>query len=316
MTNRLSGPGSGARDRPLVSAIIATRDRPEMLAEALASVRDQDLDGIVETIVVFDQTEPDTSLASDDARRAVRVMPNERSAGLAGARNTGIEQARGDFIAFCDDDDYWLPGKLRRQLVALEANPQAALASCGIRVLFRDGEHDRILPATRIRFADLLRDRHTELHPSTFVMRRTRVVAGFGMVDENIPGGFGEDYEFLLRAARAGCIVNVSEVLAVVRWHRSSYFFRRWETMANGLSWLLAEYPEFDQVRAGSARVRGQIAFAHAARRRRREALRWAGTAARRNPLEPRVPLALAVASGLVSPDRIMTQLHERGKGI
>lgn len=312
MADRAAEPG----DRPVVSAIIATRNRPEMLAEATASVRDQDLDGIVETIVVFDQAEPDPSLASDDALRPVRVIRNTRSAGLAGARNTGIEHARGEYLAFCDDDDYWLAEKLRRQIKVLEANPQASLASCGIRVMFRDGDHDRILPASRVRFADLLRDRCAELHPSTFVMRRSDVVDGFGLVDEDVPGGFGEDYEFLLRAARFGYIANVAQVLTVVRWHQSSYFFRRWEMMATGLSWLLDEYPEFDQVRSGSARVRGQIAFAHAARRRRREALRWAGTAARRNPLEPRVTLALAVASGLVSPDRIMTQLHRRGKGI
>lgn len=303
-------------DRPVVSAVIATRDRPEMLAEALASVREQDLDGVVETVVVFDQAEPDPSLASDDPLRPVRVVRNTRSAGLAGARNTGIEHARGEYVAFCDDDDYWLAGKLRRQVEVLEANPQVSITSCGIRVMYGSWERDRVLPATRIGFADLLRDRHAELHPSTFVMRRMRVLAGFGLVDENVPGGFGEDYEFLLRAARSGYIANIAQVLTVVRWHHSSYFFRRWETMATGLSWLLDEYPEFDQVPAGSARLRGQIAFAHAARRRRREALRWAGTAARRNPLEPRVPLALAVASGLVSPDRIMTQLHQRGRGI
>jgi glycosyltransferase involved in cell wall biosynthesis len=301
---------------PAVSAVIATRNRPELLADAIASVRGQEFDGVVETIVVFDQSEPDSELASDDARRPVRVVANTRKPGLAGARNTGIENARGEYVAFCDDDDYWLPAKLARQVEALNASPHASLVSCGIRVLFGRGAHDRVLPAERIRFADLLRDRHTELHPSTFVMRRASVVAGFGLVDEDVPGGFGEDYEFLLRAARSGEIANVTEVLAVVRWHQNSYFFRRWDTMAAGLAWLLDEYPEFDEVRAGSARLRGQIAFAHAARRRRREALRWAGTAARRNPLEPRVPLALAVMSGLISADRIMTQLHRHGKGI
>ena len=310
------GTPPGNSEPPALSAVIATRNRPELLAEAVASVRAQDFDGVVETIIVFDQSEPDDELASDDARRPVRVVANTRKPGLAGARNTGIEHARGEYVAFCDDDDFWLSGKLTRQIAALDANPQASLVSCGIRVCFGGSAHDRVLPASRIRFADLLRDRHAELHPSTFVMRRVSVVAGFGLVDEDVPGGFGEDYEFLLRAARASDIANVTEVLAVVRWHQNSYFFRRWETMAAGLAWLLDEYPEFDDVRAGSARLRGQIAFAHAARRRRREALRWAGTAARRNPLEPRVPLVLAVVSGLISADRIMTRLHERGKGI
>ena len=67
---------------------------------------------------------------------------------------------------------------------------------------------------------------------------------------------------------------------------------------------------------AGSARVRGQIAFAHAAQGNRRDAARWAAGCARRNPLEARWALAMAVASGVVSPDRVLTKLHEHGKGI
>jgi glycosyltransferase involved in cell wall biosynthesis len=300
----------------VVTAVIATRNRPEMLADALAAVRGQDYEHPIETIVVFDQSEPDESLASDDPHRPVRVLVNTRKPGLAGARNTGILAASGEYVAFCDDDDYWLAEKVRRQVGLLQRSPSASLASCGIRVTYADGSHDRALTASRIRFTDLLRDRHTELHPSTFMMRREAVVDGFGLVDEDVPGGFGEDYEFLLRATRHGHIANITDVLTVVRWHQSSFFFRRWETMADGLSWLLDAYPEFDQVSAGSARVRGQIAFAHAARRDRRQAWKWALSAARRNPLEPRTPLALAVASGLASPDRIMTMLHKRGKGI
>ncbi len=51
-----------------------------------------------------------------------------------------------------------------------------------------------------------------------------------------MPGGFGEDYEFLLRAAKVHPVVNVNEVLAVVRWGKQSFFFRRWETMAGWCS--------------------------------------------------------------------------------
>lgn len=300
---------------PAVSAVIATRDRPEMLAEAISAVVRQDYPGVIETIVVFDQSEPDYRLARTNSRRPIHVITNTRTAGLAGARNSGILAACGDLVGFCDDDDYWRAGKVSRQVAALAADPAASLVSCGIRVNYGDDVHDRWLPTARVEFADLLRDRHTELHPSTFLMRRSALLEGFGLVDEGVPGGFGEDYEFLLRAARYGHITTLPEVLTVIRWHRSSYFFRRWETMADGLSWLLARYPEFEQTGAGSARVRGQIAFAHAAQRNRRAAWRWATSAMRRNLLEPRTPIALAVASGLASPDWIMAALHRRGRG-
>lgn len=301
---------------PAVSAVIATRNRPEMLTEAITAVAGQDYRGTVETVVVFDQCEPDYGLVRHDPYRPVRVLANLRTPGLAGARNAGIVAATGEFVAFCDDDDYWLPSKLTRQVAKAGEDAGATVTSSGIQVEYARKRHDRTLPTTTVTFEDLLRDRHTELHPSTLLMRRSAVLDGFGLVDERVPGAFGEDYEFLLRAARHGHIATVPEVLTVVRWHRSSYFLRRWETMAAGLTWLLTEYPEFDQVAAGSARLRGQIAFAHAALRNRRQAWRWAASAARRNPLEPRVPLALAVASGLASPDQIVTVLNRRGRGI
>lgn len=300
---------------PDVSVVIATRDRPEMLREAIESVRTQAYDGIVETVVVYDQSEPDATLKTSDARRPVRVETNRRSSGLAGARNSGIESASGELIAFCDDDDLWLPDKLRRQADRL-AEPSVDFVSCGIRVNYDGGNHDRVLDVDEVTFRDLLRDRHTELHPSTFLIRRTALDERIGTVDEAVPGGFGEDYEFLLRAARDRPISNVRVPHVVVRWGTQSYFFQRWETMRDGLTWLLNRYPEFDTEPAGSARVRSQIAFARAALGDRAGALRWARGAFRRNPLEPRTVLAAAVSTGLVSPDTVMTRLHRIGRGI
>ena len=301
---------------PLVSVVIATRDRPQMLREAVASVLAQDYEGPVEVVVVFDQAEPDTSLAEERGSRTVRVVTNVRSPGLAGARNSGVTAARGEYVAFCDDDDYWLPAKLRRQVEALAARPAAVLATSGIRVEYDGEAFPRVLELEQVTFEELLRDRHTELHPSTFLLRRTALLGPVGLVDEQVPGGFGEDYEFLLRCARHHPVLNIAEPLTVVRWGKQSFFFRRWETMAAGLSWLLERYPEFETSRTGSARLRGQIAFAHASLGARRTSLRWAGQSLRRNPREPRAFLALAVAARLVSPDRVMEALHKRGKGI
>lgn len=301
--------------KPDVSVVVATRDRPEMLREAIESVRAQAYDGVVETVVVYDQSEPDHTLRVADARRPVRIVTNRRSPGLAGARNSGIESASGEVIAFCDDDDLWLPDKLRQQVHRL-ADPAVDFVSCGIRVRYDEDEHDRTLDVDEVTFRDLLRDRHTELHPSTFVIRRAAINERIGLVDEAVPGGFGEDYELLLRAARDRPIANVRGPHVVVRWGKQSYFLRRWEMMRDGLTWLLDRYPEFDTEPAGSARVRSQIAFARAALGDRSGALRWARGAFRRNPLEPRTVLAAAVSTGLVSPDTVMARLHHIGRGI
>ncbi|MCM0678980.1 glycosyltransferase, partial [Micromonospora phytophila] len=301
---------------PSVSAVVPTRDRPELLRAAVRAILDQDYPGPVEVVVVHDQSEPDDSLAElSRPDRRVRVIRNDRVPGLAGARNCGTLAATGELIAFCDDDDEWLPGKLRAQVEALAADPRAEFVSCGIRVSYDGRTVDRVLSRDSVTLADLLRDRMTELHPSTFLIRAAALRDGFGLVDEEIPGSYAEDYEFLLRAARSAPLVNLRTPYVLVRWHKRSYFAQRWDTISEALQWLLERYPEFGSQPAGAARVTGQIAFARAASGDRRGAMRWAGRTIRRNPREPRAYLALAVAGRVLRADAVLRTLHKRGRG-
>ncbi|KXK61053.1 glycosyl transferase [Micromonospora rosaria] len=302
---------------PTVSAVVPTRDRPELLRAAVAAILDQDYPGRIEVVVVHDQSTPDRSLEElSRPGRRVRVIANERAAGLAGARNSGTLAAEGELIAFCDDDDEWLPGKLSAQVAALTAVPGAEFVSCGIRVSYDGRSVDRVLDRETITLAELLRDRMTELHPSTFVIRATALRDGFGLVDEEIPGSYAEDYEFLLRAARSAPLVNLTVPYVLVRWHKRSYFAQRWDTISAALQWLLERYPEFATQPAGQARVTGQIAFARAASGDRRGAVHWARRTIRDNPREPRAYLALAVAGRVVRADAVLRTLHKRGRGI
>jgi glycosyltransferase involved in cell wall biosynthesis len=307
---------TAASDWPAVDVVVPTRERPELLRNAIAAILAQDYPGDLRVIVVHDQSEPDHSVTVDDAHRGVVVIENARRTGLAGTRNTGILASDRPLVAFCDDDDVWLPGKLRRQVEVLMEDPDAEFVCIGVRVEYADGTHDRTLEQYEVTLSDLLRDRLAELHPSGFLMRRQAVVEGFGLVEEEIPGSYAEDYEFLLRAARRTPIRNVPEVGVRVLWSPRSYFTARWATIATALEWLLERYPEFAQVPAGEARVSGQIAFASAAQGERREAVRWAKHTLRCNPVEPRAYLALTVASGAVSADTVLKRLHAVGKGI
>ncbi|MEU5912120.1 glycosyltransferase family 2 protein [Micromonospora sp. NPDC047527] len=303
--------------QPTVSVVVPTRDRPELLRAALAAILAQEYAGGIEAVVVFDQSTPDESLTGlTGPDRTVRVIRNERTPGLAGARNSGTLAAEGELVAFCDDDDEWLPGKLAAQVDALAADPAAEFVCCGIRVSYDGHTVDRVLDKDRITLADLLRDRMTELHPSTFLIRATALRDGFGLVDEEIPGSYAEDYEFLLRAARSAPLINLRTPSVLVRWHKRSYFAQRWDTISEALQWLLRRYPEFADQPAGEARVTGQIAFARAASGDRRGALRWARRTLRRNPREPRAYLALAVAGRVVRADAVLRTLHKRGRGI
>lgn len=110
---------------PDVSVVIPTHNRPELLARALRCALSQS-DAVLEVVVVDDGSTADTAAmlaATDDTR--VRVLRHDVSRGLSAARNAGIAAARGEWVAFLDDDDLWAPGKLAAQLAALRGQPGA-----------------------------------------------------------------------------------------------------------------------------------------------------------------------------------------------
>lgn len=311
----MSAPGTAnGRWLPSVSVVIATRDRPQLLRQALDAIAAQDYEGDVESIVVFDQSEPDRTLERAKGRRRVRVLANSHAPGLAGGRNTGAGAATGELLAFCDDDDAWMPPKLDAQVALLAANPDAAVATCGVQVEYDGKAIARSSGLTEITFDDLLASRVMEAHPSTVVVRRD-AFAEIGPVDEALPGSYAEDYEWLLRAARRTRIVTVARPLVRVLWHRTSFFSQRWEMIASALTHLLEKYPEFERSPKGLARVTGQIAFASAASGRRDQAWRWARRTLSADPRQPRAYLALAVAAGLPA-SAVVRFLNSRGKGI
>lgn len=300
---------------PNVSVVVATREREELLADALAAIAEQRYDGWVEVVIVYDQVEPVTAHARDDDRRPVRVMSNTRVPGLAGARNCGIGGATGELIAFCDDDDRWRPDKLRLQVERIQASGAPACVT-GIAVHYEDRIIERVPELARITPRDLRASRLTGAHPSSYLMTRA-ACDEVGQVDEQIPDGYGEDLDWLMRLAALGPVEVLQQVLVDVLWHRGgSFFSRRWGSMAASVDYLLAKYPELGDDRAGAARLRGQQAFALAAQGRRRDAFRLIGGTLRLNPRERRAYVATLVASGILSAPRVMHQANLRGRGI
>lgn len=302
-------------DYPSVSVVIPTRDRAELLARSVRRVAEQDYRGTIECIVVFDQSEP--SLPPIEGRKGfgLRAVTNDRTPGLAGARNAGVVAAEGDLVAFCDDDDEWFVDKLSRQVGLLRRQPDAEVVSCGIEVRYEDKSFDRLSPEPRVTFEELLESRRTDIHPSTFLIWRKALLDGIGLVDENLPGSYAEDYEWLLRAARRRPIETLRVPLVRVHWHRSSYFSERWQTIASALTYLLERYPEFRGNDRGFARISGQIALAHGAAGDRSSARRWAKKTFSANWRQPRTYMALAVSLGL--PPQVLLRLaHLAGKGL
>ncbi|MGV9324857.1 glycosyltransferase family 2 protein [Streptosporangium sandarakinum] len=310
---------------PSVGVVIPTRGhRPDRLRAAIRAALGQDHPGPLEVVVVVDGGDPAAvadrtadllaarcpAASGEETPRRVRVVANRLSPGLPGARNTGLAALGTDLVAFCDDDDEWAPGKVAAQVAALESRPGAEFSSCAIEVEYGSRRVPRLAGTGTVTRAHLLRSRMVMVHSSTFLFRR-----GAFWADESAPGGQNEDWDLALRAAARHPIAHVDRPLVRVRWGGSAYA-TRWADRIAGLEWMLARHPDLVVDPRGAARVYGQLAFHHAALGRRREAGRWAWRAFTARRGEPRVPLALAVAAGLVPAGTVLGTLHNLGRGI
>lgn len=300
-----------------VDVIIATRDRIELLQKSIAAISAQDYPGVIRTTIVFDNAPLRPELEHSRGNRQVRVRANTRTAGLPGARNTGILAATAPWVGFCDDDDAWRPQKLTHQIAAMTERGAQGCVS-GIEVHFGEQRKVRIPSASEITVSALAGSRLTGAHPSTYLFLRGWLVASVGLVDEKLPYGYGEDYDLLLRAAEAGLITVHPEVGADILWHPGgSYFSQRWEAMADGLEYLLEKHPIISENRRGNAWMEGQRAFALAAQPDQRgNAIRTAYKSLALDFREPRAYLALMVAAKLIAPAKIVNALNARGRGI
>lgn len=315
-------PPSSERTWPSVGVVLATHDRPALMRRALGTILDQDYPGDVHVQVVHDRCEPDHALAelrtagAGRGTRQVSVATNARTPGLAGARNTAILGLDTDLVAFCDDDDVWLPTKLRAQVGFMDARPGSSFCTTAMSVDYEGRETVRRVGDDQVGLDRLVRSRMAMLHSSSFLVRRDALLTRIGLVDESLPESMAEDWDLLLRAARVAPIAHLDEPLVTVTWGSSSYFADRWHTKNLAHDWLLRRHPEIASDRVGAGHMYGKLAFGHAALGHRREALRMAARSLRARWSEPRAFIAVAVAAGLLSPAWVLQRLNQHGRGI
>lgn len=120
-----------------VSIVLPTHNRPVLFREALDSVRRQTFTDW-EVLIVDDASSPCVTLDLDDAR--TRILRHEIAQGGAAAKNTGIQHARGEILAFLDDDDCYAPGYLERALEVMDHYPKIDVVFMGITWFGSNGE--------------------------------------------------------------------------------------------------------------------------------------------------------------------------------
>lgn len=198
---------------PLISVIIPTYNRAGFLNEAVSSVLGQTFSNF-ELIIVDDGSTDGTENLFGSSKPPVRYIRQEQQ-GVSAARNRGIAEAKGAYIAFLDSDDYWLLDKLSVQVSFLKSNSEILVCQTEERWI-RKGK--KVNPGIRhIKPSGSLFDRSLELcvvSPSSVMMRREffQIVGKF---DERLPAC--EDYDLWLRAAYRMNIPLISQELTVKR---------------------------------------------------------------------------------------------------
>ena len=201
---------------PLVTAIITTHNRNDLVGRAIESVLHQTYKNL-ECIVV-----DDASIVSAEAvcrKYSVEFIyiPKAESKGGNHARNVGIKAAKGEYIAFLDDDDYWLPTKIEKQ-VALIIEKQCAWVYSNAKAEIVQGNN-----VTYMEYSlDYTKrgDMHEKIFMSICCLNITILVEKqklfeVGLFDEDVR--FWQEYELTMRLAQVSLFYFVDEILAVYR---------------------------------------------------------------------------------------------------
>lgn len=202
---------------PTVSVVLPTYERPDMLRQAVESVRAQTYDDI-ELLVVDDASAtPADSIIEEQSRPfTIRVIRHETNRGANAARNTGISEARGEILTFLDDDDRWAPRKLAVQVNAFHnGSPDLGVVLVGQRYV-----NDQDTP-TGVKYPEISGQATAALFSgmiagpfSTMAVDR-EVVEAAGMPDERFPSL--QDREWLIRLSRHCTFESIAEPLVIRR---------------------------------------------------------------------------------------------------
>ena len=203
---------------PRVSIVIPTYNRAAMLPRAVNSVLTQtftDLELLIVDDYSVDNT-PDVAASLADADSRIRTFRHSRNRGLAATRNTGIANAQGEYIAFLDDDDEYMPTKLEKQVQALDAaSPDLGLAYAWCSIVGPTGDivGERTPLAEGCVFREALA-RRLILGIGSSSMIRASVIEDIGWFDESLPRS--EDLDFLCRLTRRYKICLTPEILVTL----------------------------------------------------------------------------------------------------
>jgi glycosyltransferase involved in cell wall biosynthesis len=202
---------------PRVSAIIPTYNAPHFLVQSVESVLAQDY-GDYELIVIDDGSGPETRAALEPYMQRIRYIYQD-NAGPSAARNRGIKESSGEFLAFLDHDDLWLPEKLKSQVEFMDAHQEFPLTYHAVDYFADDRELD--LPQREGPSGDVLAKLFKRIFLITLaVMCRRECFEKCGCFNEELR--FAQDYDMWLRMALNYDFGYIDKMLGRYRFHEAN----------------------------------------------------------------------------------------------
>lgn len=201
---------------PRVSVILPTFNRADVLERAIHSVLTQTFHDLEVCIVDDGSTDETPDIVERITDRRIRSIRLPRNTGASGARNAGIEATKGEFIAFQDSDDVWLPEKLHRQVQRLDDSDKPVAVGCGWRLI--DGRPGQIPTQLVARYRDLLKGGLPGSAAHNLVVRR---ISPQPLWDTSLR--CFEDWMFLLDMSKHGLVAFVPEALVEVTRGRNDH---------------------------------------------------------------------------------------------
>jgi glycosyltransferase involved in cell wall biosynthesis len=200
-----------------LSVIIPTHNRANLLKKAIESVRAQTFQEM-EIIIINDASTDETEqllhdLIKIDAR--IKVISNPTSLGGSKSRNKGIFASQGEWIAFLDDDDIWLPEKIEQQLKALHSNPRAVAASCAFIANYPFNIKKHITTPSNISVDNLLIS--NSLGGASVCICSAALVKQIDGFDGHLKSA--QDWDLWLRLRLMGEIISVNKALVQYQVH-------------------------------------------------------------------------------------------------
>ena len=200
----------------LISVIIPTYNAAAFIEQALDSVLAQSYRQFEVLVVNDGSTDNTETIIKNYSDTRIRLISQDNG-GLSNARNTGIRSARGDYLAFLDADDYWMPEKLNKQIELLKHHPEIGFCSTHTRVETPEGVFLNVWPCPEISISTL----HTIFAQnatitgsgsSVMVKKELQIQAGF--FDESLTSL--EDIDMWMRYAAIAEYSCLSETLTVI----------------------------------------------------------------------------------------------------